>query len=100
MRPPLPVIDGAGQGVELLDLEQPSSHLGPQLRLGHVLQHEFGLQRAAELAVGIVAAPPQGDLASVGFEKAGIANQTGRETSGSETGMVLSGQTSVLIDVS
>ena len=25
----------------------------------------------------IVAAPPQGDLASVGFEKAGIANQTG-----------------------
>ena len=24
----------------------------------------------------IVAAPPQGDLASVGFEKAGIANQT------------------------
>ena len=63
--------------MELLDLEQPSSHLGPQLRLGHVLQHEFGLQRAAELAVGIVAASPQGDLASVGFEKAGIANQTG-----------------------
>ena len=25
----------------------------------------------------IVAAPPQGDLASDGFEKAGIANQTG-----------------------
>ena len=25
----------------------------------------------------IVAAPPQGDLVSVGFEKAGIANQTG-----------------------
>ena len=25
----------------------------------------------------IVAAPPQGDLASAGFEKAGIANQTG-----------------------
>ena len=25
----------------------------------------------------IVAAPPQGDLASVGFEKTGIANQTG-----------------------
>ena len=27
---------------------------------------------------------------AVGFVKAGIANQTGRETSGSETGMVLS----------
>ena len=39
----------------------------------------------------IVAAPPQRDLASVGFEKAGIANQTGRETSGPETGRVLSG---------
>ena len=25
----------------------------------------------------IVAAPPQGDLAAAGFEKAGIANQTG-----------------------
>ena len=24
-----------------------------------------------------MAAPPQGDLASIGFEKAGIANQTG-----------------------
>ena len=31
------------------------------------------------------------DLASAGFEKTGIANQTGRETSGSETGRVLSG---------
>ena len=50
------VIDSAGQGVELFDLEQPSSHLGPQLRLGHVLQHEFGLQRATELAVGGVEA--------------------------------------------
>ena len=40
----------------LIDLEQPSSHLGPQLRLGHVLQHEFGLQHAAELAVGGVEA--------------------------------------------
>ena len=39
------------QGVELLDLEQAPPHLRPQLRLGHVLQHEFGLQRPAELAV-------------------------------------------------
>ena len=38
--------------MELLDLEQPPPHLGAQLRLGHLLQHEFGLQRAAELAVG------------------------------------------------
>ena len=38
------------------DLEQSSPHLGPQLRFGHVLQHEFGLQRATELAVGGVEA--------------------------------------------
>ena len=54
--PALTVIDGAGQGVELLDLEQTPPHLGPQLRLGHVLQHEFGLQRATELPVGGVEA--------------------------------------------
>ena len=30
----------------------------------------------------IVAAPPQGDLASVSFEKAGIANQTGARNVG------------------
>ena len=30
----------------------------------------------------IVAAPPQGDLAAVGFEKAGIANQTGARDAG------------------
>ncbi len=41
---------------ELLDLEQTPPHLRPQLRLGHVLQHEFGLQRPAELAVGGVEA--------------------------------------------
>ena len=29
--------------MELLDLEQAPPHLRPQLRLGHVLQHEFDL---------------------------------------------------------
>ena len=42
--------------MKLLDLEQSPPHLGPQLRLGHVLQHELGLQRAAELPVGGVEA--------------------------------------------
>ena len=41
--------------------------------------------RVAHLELGGV------DFASVGLEKTGIANQTGRETSGSETGAVLSG---------
>ena len=54
--PPLPVVDGPRQGVELLDLEQAPPHLRPQLRLGHVLQHEFGLQRPAQLPVGGVEA--------------------------------------------
>ena len=47
--PPLPVVDGPRQGVKLLHLEQAPPHLRPQLRLRHVLQHEFGLQRPAEL---------------------------------------------------
>ena len=38
------------------DLEQAPPHLRPQLRLGHVLQHEFGRQRASELPVGGVEA--------------------------------------------
>ena len=42
--------------MELLDLEQAPPHLRPQLRLGHVLQHEFGLQRPAEFPVGGVEA--------------------------------------------
>ena len=32
----MPVVDGPGQGVELLDLEQVTPHLRPQLRFGHV----------------------------------------------------------------
>ena len=54
--PALLVVDGPRQGVELLDLEQAPPHLRPQLRLGHVLQHELGLQRPAELPVGGVEA--------------------------------------------
>ena len=52
----LPVVDGPRQGVELLDLEEAPPHLGSQFRLGHVQQHERGLQRAAELPVGGVEA--------------------------------------------
>ena len=40
--PPLPVVDGPRQGVELLDLEQAPPHLRPQLRLGHVLHAHSG----------------------------------------------------------
>ena len=54
--PPLPVVHGPRQSVELLHLEQAPPHLRPQLRLRHVLQHEFGLQRPAELPVGGVEA--------------------------------------------
>ena len=45
---PLPAVDGPRPGVELLDLEQAPPHLRPRFRLGHVLQHEFRLERAAE----------------------------------------------------
>ena len=50
--------------------------------------HEGDLVREAQPIVG---APPQGDLSSVGLAEGGIADQAGRETSGSETGTVLSG---------
>ena len=56
MRPLFAVVDGAGQGVELLDFEDASAHLGTQLRFGHVLQHELGLEDAAEFAIGGVEA--------------------------------------------
>ena len=42
--------------MERLDLEHPPPHRGAQVRLGHVLQHEFGRQRAAERAGGGIAA--------------------------------------------
>ena len=85
MRPPLPVVDGPRQGVELLDLEQAPPHLRPQLRLGHVLQHELGLQRSAELAVGGVEAvrrleavePLQGGRRR-GVPRGGTPRRTGR----------------------
>ena len=38
-----------------------------------------------------MAAPPQGDLASIDFEKAGIANQTEARDVGIGDGRVLSG---------
>ena len=51
---------------------------GVHLELGGVKSdeatHEGGLVGETQ---SIVAAPPQGDLASAGFEKAGIANQKG-----------------------
>ena len=37
-------------------MSRPRRTFCPQLRLGHVLQHEFGLQRPAELPVGGVEA--------------------------------------------
>ena len=42
--------------MQLLDFEQAPSYLGAQLRLGHVLQHELGLEDAAEFPVGGVKA--------------------------------------------
>ena len=36
----------------MFDLQEPPAPLGAQLRLGHVLPHELGLQRAAKLPVG------------------------------------------------
>ena len=51
--------------------------------------HEGDLVREAQPIVG---APPQGDLSSVGLKEGGIADQAGPETSGSETGTVLSGR--------
>lgn len=49
---PVAVVDGARQGVELLDFQEASAYLGAQLRLGHVLQHELGLEDAAEFTIG------------------------------------------------
>ena len=51
---PPPVEDVPGQGVELLDLEQAAPDAAAQLRFRQILQNEFGLEDAAELAIGTV----------------------------------------------
>ena len=44
--------------------------LNMMVKLGQCAQENLGETQS------ILAAPPQGDLASIGFEKAGITNQT------------------------
>ena len=62
--PQLPGVDSAssaiehvtGESVELLDLEQTPSDPSPQFRLGHVLKDVFGLEDAAQIAIGPIKA--------------------------------------------
>ena len=49
-----PVKDVPGQGVELLDLEQPAPDPAAQLRFREVLEDELGLEDAPEIPIGAV----------------------------------------------
>ena len=49
-----PVIDISRQCMELLDLEKPAPDARAQPRLGQVAEQEFGLEDAAQVAVGAV----------------------------------------------
>jgi hypothetical protein len=49
-----PVIDIPRQCMELLDLEKPALDTCAEPRLGQVAEQEFGLEDAAQVAVGAV----------------------------------------------